>query len=295
MIWVTWRQHRVQAIGMLVLLAVIAVYAVAVGAWMRSAFGADGLGACLARSGGAGCEGVITSFTQKFNLPVTLANVVTLPIPAYLGAVVGAPLLGTELGRGTWQLAWSQTVPRRRWLAAKLGLVSGALVVFGAAVTLLLTWARSPLDRVSTGPGQLPFSQGILLPCELLCGFSLALLAGLLLRNAIGAMVVGYIAWEAPFTAGILMTGPLHILAVTKTIPCAGSACAAASASSFPPVTGHVGDQVFSVTPGAGHLIVSYLPASDVWPVQLIVGGMYLAIAAAAIGATLWLLHRRTT
>lgn len=32
--------------------------------------------------------------------------------------VIGAPLLGLELERGTWRLAWSQTVPRTRWLAA---------------------------------------------------------------------------------------------------------------------------------------------------------------------------------
>jgi hypothetical protein len=297
MIWVTWRQHRPQAVGMLVALAVIAVCAVVIGAWMRSAFNADGLGTCLARSGGAGCEAAISSYYQKFSgAPTILVNLFALPVPAYLGALVGAPVLGTELGRGTWQLAWSQTVPRRRWLAAKLGLITAALVVFGTAVTLLLTWSRSPLDQVSAGPQPLGFSfEGIQLPCELLCGFALALLAGLLLRNTIGAMVAGYIAWEVPFGAGILMTGPIHLLAATKTIGCAASACASASASSFPPVTGHPGDQVSSVTHTAGHLVVTYLPASEFWPLQFIVGGMYLAIAAGAIGATLWLLHRRTT
>lgn len=49
------------------------------------------------------------------------------------------------------------------------------------------------------------------------------------------------------------------------------------------------------VTHSRGHLIVSYLPASEFWPLQFIAGGMYLAIAAAAVGTTLWLLHRRTT
>jgi hypothetical protein len=297
MIWVTWRQHRAQAIGMLVLLAVIAIYAVATGAWMRSAFSADGLGSCLARTGGAGCGSTITAYFQKFSgAPTIPVNLLALTISAYLGALVGAPVLGAELGRGTWQLAWSQTVPRRRWLAAKLGLITGALVVFGAAVTLLLTWSRSPLDRVSARAQPLAFTfEGIQLPCELLCGFGLALLAGLLLRSTVGAMVAGYIAWEVPFTVGILLAGPIHILTATKTIPCAGSACATASASSMPPVTGNLGDQVLSVTRSGGHLIVSYLPASEFWPLQFIIGGMYLAIAAAAIGTTLWLLHRRTT
>ena len=79
-----------------------------------------------------------------------------LAIPGLLGVVVGAPLLGRELERGTWRLAWSQTVPRTRWLATKLGLVTGGLVVFGAAITALMTWYRGPLDRVTPGSSPLP-------------------------------------------------------------------------------------------------------------------------------------------
>ena len=56
MIWVTWRQHRTQAVVMLGLLLAITIAAVALGAWMRATFSADGLGGCLARSGGAGCR-----------------------------------------------------------------------------------------------------------------------------------------------------------------------------------------------------------------------------------------------
>jgi len=297
MIWVTWRQHRAQAISMLVLLAVIAVYAAATGAWMRSAFSADGLDSCLARTGGAGCGATITAFFKKFDgTPTIPAAILAFLIPGFLGAAVGAPVLGAELERGTWQLAWSQAVPRSRWLAAKLGLIMGALVVFGVAVTLILTWSRSPLDRVSIRLQPPPFNfEGIQLPCELLCGFSLALLAGLLLRNTIGAMVAAYFAWEAPFVAGTLMTGPIHILTATTIIPCAGSACTAASTNSSPPVTGNLGDLVLGITRSGGHLIVTYLPASEFWPLQFIIGGMYLAITAAAVGATVWLLHRRTT
>lgn len=297
MVWVTWRQHRAQAIAMLVLLAVIAIYAVVAGVWIRSDFSADGLGSCLARSGGAGCGATITAFFRKFSGgPTAPVFVLAVLIPGFLGAAVGAPVLGTELERGTWQLAWSQTMPRSRWLAAKLGLITGALIVFGVAITLLLSWSRSPLDRVSIRLQSPPFNfEGIQLPCELLCGFGLALLIGLLVRNSIGAMVAAYFAWEVPFLASFLLTGPLHILTTTTTIPCAGNACATASTNSVPPVTGNLGDLVLSVTRSGDHLIVSYLPASEFWPLQFIIGGMYLAIAAAAIGATIWLLHRRTT
>jgi ABC-type transport system involved in multi-copper enzyme maturation permease subunit len=297
MIWVTWRQHRAQAFAMLAVFAFIAIYGVALGVWARSAFNADGLPACLARSGGADCGATITSFFSRFNrgatLPLTLLLFV---IPGFLGAVVGGPLLGAELERGTWQLAWSQTVPRGRWLAAKLGLVSTALVVFGAAITAIMTWAWGPLDAVSIRLQPPPFNfEGISLTCALLCAFGLALLAGLLLRNTIGAMVAGYFAWEVPFIVGTLLTGPLQFMTTTVRIPCAGAACAAASTNSTPPVTGHLGDFVTSVVRSGNELIVSYVPADRFWPLQFLVGGMYLVIAVVAIGTAVWLLHRRTT
>jgi hypothetical protein len=297
MIWVTWRQHRAQAIAMLAAFAVVASYALAVGFWMRSQFNADGLGTCLARSGGADCGAMITSFFSEVNRGATLPlDALLFVIPGFLGAVVGAPLLGSELERGTWQLAWSQTVPRGRWLAAKLGLVTAALVVFGAALTAIMTWAWTPLDEVRIRLQPPPFNfEGISLPSALLCAFGLALLAGLLLRNTIAAMVVGYVAWEVPFVLGTLLTGPLQFMTTTMRIPCTGVVCLTASTNSSPPVTGHLGDFVTGVTRSGNELIVSYVPADRFWPMQFVVGGMYLAIAAAAIGTAVWLLHRRTT
>ena len=47
-------------------------------------------------------------------------------------------------------------MPRTRWLATKLGLVTGGLVVFGAAVTALTTWYLGPLDQVT---GRLQFGR----------------------------------------------------------------------------------------------------------------------------------------
>ncbi len=297
MIWVTWRQHRTQAIAMLALACGIAIAAVALGSWMRSAFNADGLGTCLARSGGADCGAEISAFVGKFNGGVTLPlNGVLFAIPGIFGAVVGAPLLGQELERGTWQLAWSQTVPRTRWLVAKLGLIIGALVVFGAAVTSVMTWAWEPLDRVGIRVQPPPFNfEGVAFTCSLLCGFGLAVLAGLLLRNTIGAMVVGYLAWEVPFIGATLLTGPARILTTTARIACGSGGCPAASTSAVPPVTGHLGDLVLDVTRSGNDLLVTYLPADRLWTLQFIVGGLYLTVGAAALATAVWLLRRRTT
>lgn len=296
MMWVTWRQHRTQALICLGLLCVIAIAAIALGAWMRSVFNADGLGACLARAGGAGCGGLITSFQNKFGRGIMLPLYLLLfTAPGILGAVSGAPLLGQELERGTWRLAWSQTVPRTRWLVTKLVLIIGGLIAFGAAVTLVMTWSRAPLDRISIRLQPPPFNfEGVALTCSLLCAFGLAVLAGLLLRNTIAAMLVGYFAWEVPFAVVTLLNGPLNFMSATTRIPCRAG-CAGASTNSVPPVTGNLGDLVTNVVRNGDKLVVSYLPAGRFWTLQLVEGAIYLAVAAAALGTAIWLLHRRTT
>jgi hypothetical protein len=297
MIWVTWRQHRTQAIVCLGVFCALAIFAVAVGSLMRSAFDADGLGACLARSGGSGCPAVITSFVHRFDGPAAItANLPLFVIPGLVGVVVGAPLLGRELEQGTWRLAWSQTVPRTRWLVTKLALVTGGLVVFGLAITAVMSWYHAPLDQVSTRLQPPPFNyEGVLLPCSLLCAFGLGVLAGLLLRNTIGGMVVAYITWEIPTAVITLLNGPIQFPpAATERITCQAS-CAGASTNSTPPVTGHLGDLVLSVVRHGDQLIVTYIPASRFWTLQLIEGGLFIAIAAAALGTAVWLLHRRTT
>jgi hypothetical protein len=298
MIWVTWRQHRAQAIACLALFGALAILAITLGIQMRNAFSADGLPACLARSGGAGCPAAITSFVGTFSHGAgsMVTNLPLLAIPGLLGIVVGAPLLGRELERGTWRLAWSQTVPRTRWLFTKLGLVTGGLVLFGAAVTAVMAWFHEPLDRVTSRLQPAPFNaEGLTFTTSLLCAFGLAVLAGLLLRNTIGAMVTAYIAWEIPSAAVLLLNGPIRIPApAIMRIPCRAG-CPGAAVSTVPPVTGHLGDFVLSVARSGGELVVTYLPASRYWTEQFIQGGLFLAIAVTALSVAVWLLHRRTT
>ena len=211
-----------------------------------------------------------------------------------LGAVAGAPVLGTELERGTWQLAWRRPCPGAGGWPPSWGWSSTA-------------WSSSPPAQRHHGlglgaavPGHIRSSRPrstsrALAACALLCAFGLALLAGLLLRNTIAAMVIAYIGWEIPTTVVALMSGPILIPApAVMRIGCPAG-CPGAGTGTVPPVTGHLGDFVLGVTRSGGQLVVSYLPASRFWTEQLIQGGLYLAVVAIALGAAMWLLHRRTT
>ena len=123
---------------------------------------------------------------------------VALIVPGLIGFLVGAPLIARELEYGTWRLAWSQTVPRARWLTVKLALVTGGLVVLGAAMTAVITWYRAPMDRLT---GHLLHNiydfEGLVLTAYILCAFGFAVPAGPRLRRSIPAMIAAFIPWLA--------------------------------------------------------------------------------------------------
>jgi len=161
MIWVSWRQHRGQAIACLALLAALAVYAVIEGSSMRTAFSNDGLvGTCLARTQGTGCENGVGAFMGEFGSAVNIAFwSVCLIIPGLIGVLVGGSLIARELEYGTWRLAWSQTVPRTRWLAVKLALVTAVMAaprtsspgISSTTATTTRVWSSPPTSCARSG------------------------------------------------------------------------------------------------------------------------------------------------
>lgn len=294
MIWVSWRQHRGQAIACLGVLAALAVYAVLLGTSMRTAFSHNGLAACLARSQGSACPSAVGAFMNKFGSEVNIAFwAVALIVPGLIGVLVGGSLIARELEFGTWRLAWSQTVPRSRWLAVKLALVTGGLIVVGAAMTAVITWYRAPMDRLTGRLDSHIFDfEGLVLTAYILCAFGFAVLAGLLLRRTVPAMVAAFVPWLAIRLVIEFVFRP-HFLTPLTTVcnaqlPNQSGGCGY-GLGSVPQATGRIGDLVLSASKG----VVTYQPAGRFWPFQFIEAGIFVALTAAALGATIWLLHRR--
>jgi len=290
MIWVSWRQHRGQAISCVALLAALGVYAIIVGTSMRTAFGQDGLVACLARSQGTGCPGAISAFTDRFGSEVNVAFwSVLLILPGLIGVLVGAPLIARELEYGTWRLAWSQTVTRARWLTVKLGLVTGGVVILGAAMTAVITWYRAPMDRLT---GRFLHNiydfEGLVLTAYILCAFGFAVLAGLVLRRSIPAMVAAFIPWLTIRLVVEFLLRPHFLTPLTAAQNCSQGGCGE-GIGFVPQATGRIGDLVLSINGN----VVTYQPADRFWTFQFIEAGIFVALTAAALGATIWLLHRR--
>jgi hypothetical protein len=77
--------------------------------------------AALCRQQG-NCAGLSSFFlTDGYRTANGSLGVAALAVPGLIGMFWGAPLAARELETGTFRLAWTQSVTRARWLAAKLG------------------------------------------------------------------------------------------------------------------------------------------------------------------------------
>lgn len=142
MIWLTWRQFRAQALTGLIALVVLAAYLIYLGLRIRHTYDAN--------VGCAGCtaEAARTAMDNGYADVLQLTGFLVVLVPAVLGAFWGAPLIARELESGTHRLVWNQSVTRTRWLAVKLAVVTLGGVALTGVLSLLVTWAASPYDKL---------------------------------------------------------------------------------------------------------------------------------------------------
>ncbi|MCH0538543.1 ABC transporter permease [Streptomyces sp. MUM 203J] len=124
-------------------------------------------------------------------------------LPALIGAFVAGPLIARELESGTHQLAWTQSVSPRRWLAAKAGGAAVVAALIAAVLTgTFMSGYASVHDRVLLRwPDRgLYESSGPVLAAYCLLGVAVGALVGLLVRRTVAAMAVA-----GPVTAAVLL------------------------------------------------------------------------------------------
>lgn len=201
MTWMMWRQHRGELAGAGLLLALLGLMLLWHGVPMRHAYEAGGIRACQLEQLGlsvpaspSGCGATLASFEHDHaRLPEQVAT--WLPfMPLLAGMLVGAPLLSREFEQGTWQLAWTQGVTRRRWLATKVtGTIGGAVVVavlFAAGVS----WWFEPLSPQRFTPEK--FNHAVLvLPAYVALAVALGIVAGAVFRRTVVAAAVTVVCY----------------------------------------------------------------------------------------------------
>ena len=195
MIWVTWRQHRAQAVATLIGLGALGVFMLITGPRIVSAF--RDLHSCLVVPG-QDCALQHESFDQRFN---SLQFVIPLymVIPLLIGLFLGAPLIAREVEQGTHRLAWTQSVTRDRWALSKIGLVAAFAVAALALFAWMVTVWSGPLVEASDsrfGYGVFDL-RGIVPVAYGLFALALGTASGALIRKTLPAMAVtlgGFVA-----------------------------------------------------------------------------------------------------
>jgi hypothetical protein len=156
MMWLTWRQFRAQAWVAAAALAAVAILMVSTGIHLAHLYDTSQIVGCHPQS----CPTLANNFlsgVQHSSLYVILYNgsvVVLYTLPAIVGLFWGAPLITGEIEAGTLRLAWSQSVSRTRWLAAKLGFVGLASMATAGLLSLLATWWYGPIVRAALLVGE---------------------------------------------------------------------------------------------------------------------------------------------
>lgn len=189
MIWLTWRQHRGEALAITALLAAIGLLVLVTGIPMHQAYERDGVAACRQPAGAfdEACHRILQSFDTQFaGLPNQIGAWLHFT-PVFAAILIGVPLLAREYEHGTWQLAWTQAVPRSSWLITKLALVLGVVTAAAVAFAAMLTWWFDPI-----APHQFTmelFNYSILaFPSYVLLALAVGILFGALIRRTIPAM-----------------------------------------------------------------------------------------------------------
>ena len=182
MIWLSWQQHRVMAlIGGLVVVVVVLLVPFLIVTGLAVSQAAQAAVACPP----ATAQTCLAEFHQLVSASPVLVTLSSLPL--LVGVFIGAPLVARELEQGTYLLAWTQGVPRRRWLLWKLGVLFGLIGLGFVALAGLMAWWSAPVDPV-VGPwltfevrGLVPFAYAFF-------ALSLGVAAGAIVRQTVGAM-----------------------------------------------------------------------------------------------------------
>jgi ABC-type transport system involved in multi-copper enzyme maturation permease subunit len=315
MIWVAWRQQRTASFVALGVLILSSIFLLVTGLMMAHDFQQSGLSACLAHTTKPTdiCGPLGTLFLNHYGPLIPFAFALLL-LPVLLGALVGAPLVAREFEQRTHQLVWLQSITRTRWLTVKVVLVLGTGLLAAGVLMVLLTWWYSPFSQLSGSfnPVDFDFSGPVLLAATVLA-LALGIFAGTLMRRTVLAIFLTLaliLAIRLPVELGLR---PNYEPQITVTWPL--------DQDGRLPIT--LGKQDWNI--GAGFLdaqgnktndvrcngpqqqtlaqcmqadgyrgyYLSYQPADRFWTFQWIETGLYLAISALALGATVWLVRRR--
>jgi len=315
MAWVTWRQHRAQLVAGLGLLVTLALAALGTRVPISEAYRHNALADCLPPSTRPGCDLIVAHFHGEFGGWATAVRGLAV-LPALVGLFVGAPLLARELEQGTYRFAWTQAITRRRWLLSKTALLAAGTVVAAGLASALVMWWRQPFDTLQGRMAPSGFDvEGLVVPAYAVFALTVGVLAGLLLRRTVAAMTATLVVFAstrlivlwflrpsfmAPHHRTVLPTETGRRVGdwvLSDTLVDAGGRQISAAGEDLAILhaqQANVDPHTYLVTLGWKR-VISYQPAARFWTFQILEAGLFVALSAAIIVLTLWLVRRTPT
>jgi hypothetical protein len=231
MIWLTWRQFRVQALTAAAALAAFAILLAATGPQLASRYAASAITGCHV----GGCQSAAITFLSQlqassaYPIVYLLGLALILVAPAITGIFWGAPLIARELETRTFALAWNQSITRTRWLVVKLTLTGLAAMAVTEALSLSYAWWADPIRKaIDLGGSTSLFSggrfsslifatHGITPLGYAAFAFTLGTATGALIRRTVPAMAVTLAIFAAVQIAMPLGVRP-HLIPPDRTV-----------------------------------------------------------------------------
>ena len=297
MSWLLWRQHRSQGA-----VAGIALAAFAILLWITGVHMANDYHSAL-----ASCQGNSTcGDLNLFRGDGAIIDMVDLSaaVPLLMGVFWGVTSIGREIDSGTHLMVWMQRVRQRDWLRGKVVLLLVAALVWGIAISALVTWwsgTFNSLDGNRFDPGKFDV-QGLVPVAYALFGVGLGLAAGAVIRRVLPALavtVVGFLAIRlvvATYVRPYFMTAK-HTLSTLSgsTLPSGSWILSSqivvdgksiSSPSQLPSACFHTASRSASNACLLNHGIdaaTKYQPASRYWTFQWIETSIFLTLAALSV------------
>ncbi len=285
MIWLTWRQHRAQLLTTAALLLLIGTGLLV-----------HGLGTADLRAGLSGSD-LDNAVGDHFQSAYQVLG--WLPVlPGIVGLFWGAPLVSRELEQGTHRLAWTQSVTRRHWLAAKLGGLGLVAAAGGLAVGFMVNSWLSTLEGTQfserIGDAALFGGSGVASGAWWLFAFMLGAAAGAASRKLLPALAVTaalyfvtmylFFDFRGEYAEPVRVVDPQTIPAGLAT----GSAWIApdgAEVAQVPECANETRDSYLPCVENSGYKSVIYLqPETRYWQFQWTEAGILLG-ASLMLGA----------
>ncbi|GAA2829387.1 hypothetical protein GCM10010441_62320 [Kitasatospora paracochleata] len=150
------------------------------------------------------CEnltGAAIALNDRWSIAVAATGWLLAVLPVAFGAFFAAPMLAREFETGTYGLAWTQSVSRQRWLAARLGVPLLITLVGSSVLAVVSTWWTGVVEgrfavpgyyhwftwmsRAASGPSVVGF---------FLLSVALGATVGLLVRRVVASILVTAVA-----------------------------------------------------------------------------------------------------